>query len=119
MILIPLPRVIIDTELSDIRRFDPDADDLTAEFFSCVNEITDRFVGCFVTPTTKVQIEQQLKLLTSCLEYLDLGVPRMEVCITYNAETNSDQLTIEFLDLDRELLPIRRRELGYVCQAAR
>jgi hypothetical protein len=109
------PGVVITEPVENpVHRFNPYAIDLTAEFFTCVNDIVNKYVGSPINTVTKNCIEQQLWLLASHLEMSGLMAPRMRVKTTYDGDHGAGRMTVELLD--RDLLPIRKVEPGYVPQ---
>jgi hypothetical protein len=113
------PGVVVNTEIKDsgmkgIKRFDPYAQDLTADFFECLNNIINRYEGYPINKTTRDLIEHELRLLVSHVEMSGLMSPRMIVRNAYEGDHGAGKMVVELLD--REMLPIRPRELGYVPQ---
>lgn len=97
-----------------IHRFNPYVDDLTGEFFTAINSIIDKYVGAPMTSITRNVIEQELRILVAHIEMSGLMAPRMKVVAAYDGDHGAGRMTIELLDND--MLPIRRREPGYVPQ---
>jgi hypothetical protein len=104
----------VQAELQTVKRFNPYAEDLTAEFFACVNDVANKYQGYSINSQTKGFIERELWMLTSHLEMSGLMAPRMKVATAYDGDHGAGRMVIELLD--RELLPIRKREPGYVPQ---
>jgi hypothetical protein len=107
-----LPGAIIETEVKQ-SSFNPYAPDLTAEYFRCLNSISDTYSGAPIEKAT-VSMERLLRELTCHLEMTGLMAPRLRVKVNYDGDHGAGRIVIELLDKD--LLPIRRREPGYVPQ---